>query len=111
MDDDFKKIKEYLYASPNATIAEVVEETGVEEATVFFMLKEGRLEMRSASGFLTCRHCGEPISSGTICDRCAEKLSSAFESVLEKNRPVKKDSIEDSMKKGRMYTDGRRKQF
>ncbi len=111
MDEDFKIIKDYLYENPNATVLEVVEETGVEEKTVFYLLKEGRLEMKSAAGFLTCMNCGAPVRSGTLCEKCAKKLSSVLESVIDKNRPAGKRVPEDKAKTGRMYTDGRRKQI
>jgi predicted amidophosphoribosyltransferase len=110
-DQEFKRIKEYLYENPGASVAQVVEATGVDEKTVLYLLKEGRLEMKSAAGFLVCLSCGEPIRSGTMCAKCAKKLSSAFESVTEKKRPAGRRGMEDEGRRGRMHTDKSRKQF
>jgi predicted amidophosphoribosyltransferase len=107
LDGEFKQIKEFLYENPDASIAQVVEATNVEEKTVFYLLKEGRLEMKEASGYLTCRNCGSPIRSGTICEACAKKLSSAFESVIGKTRTA--GSADKAANKGKMYTETRRK--
>ena len=109
MDEDFKKIKEYLYENPNAPIAQVVKETEVEEWIVFYLLKEGRLEMKAAADYLKCRSCGAPIRTGTVCDACTKKLSEALGSVVRKNRPAGRSDTSTGENKGKMYTDSRRK--
>ena len=85
-DKKFVLIRDYLYEYPNATVVEVVENTGVEENLVFHFLKEGRLEMKSASGWIRCEKCGKPISSGRLCDSCKNAMSQVLNRAIASNR-------------------------
>ncbi len=86
----FDLIKNYLYNYPSATVLELSEKTGVEEATILHFLREGRLEMKSADGSLCCEKCGKPVTSGRMCKECAGSISNALNRVLPKKEvPVK----------------------
>ena len=102
MDEQFHAIKELLYKKPNLTINEVVEETGVDEKIVLYLLREGRLEMKAADGMLVCESCGYPIQSGRLCKKCSADLSS----VLEKAKSRQPERIEKKQNeyKGKMHT-------
>ena len=64
-EEDFKKVKEFLYENPGATVRDVSEETGVSDKQIFKYLREGRIEIRDDSNlFLDCERCGKPIRSG-----------------------------------------------
>lgn len=80
----FEKVKEFLYRYPGASMEEIIEETEVDPKLILRFLKEGRLEMMNAAGLLTCEKCGAPITSGTMCAKCKDKLSRAMQSVLPK---------------------------
>ncbi|MDL2237823.1 MerR family transcriptional regulator, partial [Christensenellaceae bacterium OttesenSCG-928-K19] len=47
-EEDFQKVKKYLYENPGAGVEEVVEETEVDIKRVMHFLREGRLEMKNA---------------------------------------------------------------
>jgi predicted amidophosphoribosyltransferase len=85
MDEQFRVIKDLLYKNPNLTINEVVEETGVDEKIILFLLREGRLEMKAAGDYLVCEGCGVPIQSGKLCKKCSTSLSSALEKASAKS--------------------------
>lgn len=83
-EEDFKKVKEYLYDNPGATIVEVAEETGVEEKKILRYLRESRIEIRESDNMLLdCERCGAPIRSGRFCDPCVAKMQKEFNSVLK----------------------------
>lgn len=82
----FQLVKEYLYKEPGASLEKLAEETGVEEKLIIRFLKEGRLEMTSVEGLLTCEKCGAPVTSGTMCDKCKDKLARAMQSVLPSSK-------------------------
>lgn len=63
---------------------EIVAETEVDPKLILRFLKEGRLEMQNSAGLLSCEKCGAPITSGTMCQNCKDKLAKAMQSVLPK---------------------------
>jgi flagellar operon protein (TIGR03826 family) len=77
-EEDFKRVKAYLWDNPGATLSEVssVLEISVEKIKAF--LKEGRLEIiGDAEGnmILECEKCGKSIKSGRLCDECTKGLT------------------------------------
>ncbi|MBD5559255.1 MAG: flagellar protein [Clostridia bacterium] len=78
----FNLVKDYIWEHPKASMQEIVEDTGVNEKLIIRFLKEGRLEFDNASGLIVCEKCGAPITGGTLCRNCKEKLSKAMDSVL-----------------------------
>ncbi|MCX8129899.1 MAG: MerR family transcriptional regulator [Clostridia bacterium] len=81
-EEDFKKVKEYLYKNPGATLSEVstVLEISVEKIKGY--LKEGRLEIINNEGnlVLECESCGKAIKTGRFCDECSKGLAKDFQS-------------------------------
>ncbi len=71
-EEDFKRIKEYLYKNPGAGLNQVSVELDIGVEKIKRFLKEGRLEIVSADGnmFLECENCGKSIKSGRYCDEC-----------------------------------------
>ncbi len=82
MDDEFQSVRKYIYDNPNAGIEEVSEETEVSVKTIMRFLREGRLQLRSASGALLCEKCGKPLQTGTMCEDCKKKLTETLDSKL-----------------------------
>ncbi len=81
MEKAFITVKEYIYDNENATLLDIVENTGVPEKHVLYFLKEGRLNIDNTDEVLNCEDCGRPISSGRFCSVCREKLASALGSI------------------------------
>ena len=82
--EDFKKVKEYLYDNPGATIVEVSEETGVDEKKILRYLRESRIEIRESDNLLLdCQRCGAPIRSGRFCDPCVISMQKEFSSAIK----------------------------
>lgn len=70
-EEDFSKIKEYLYSHPDANIFNVVNDLNVSINKIRRYLKESRLEIKEENNrFLFCKCCGKPIRSGEHCDSC-----------------------------------------
>lgn len=82
-EDDFQKVKRYLYDNPGASITQVSTdlEIGIEKIKRF--LKEGRLEIAGDDGnmILECENCGKSIRSGRFCDACEQDLAAGFKNV------------------------------
>ncbi len=95
-DEDYTKVRKYIYEHPNSHIDEVSEETDVPVKTIKQFLREGRLEMRNADGSLICEKCGAAITKGAICDKCKNELTSALASALPKEEPKQPQKHETS---------------
>ena len=105
LDDDFLKIREYLYDHDGAGIEEVSEATGVSRKAIFYLLKEERLivgnEDGEANGVLTCESCKRPIHTGKLCAGCKnEVLTALHQSVSAVRKPPQrpKETSEESFK-------------
>lgn len=89
----FNLARDYIWDNPRASMQEIVEETGVSEKLILRFLKEGRLEFDNSAGLIVCERCGAPITSGTLCRSCKEKLSKAMDSVLPNQEPSKTEKV------------------
>ena len=76
VDQEFIKVRDYIYDNPNSKMDKIVEETGVPKSTILHLLKEGRLSLDTpdTEGLLICEVCKEPITSGRMCYQCKKKV-------------------------------------
>lgn len=85
-EEDFLKVREYLYDYPGANLQEVHEATGVATSKIIEFLRQGRLEVAEDSNLiLQCEKCGTSIKTGRYCDKCALELKRELSSAI--NRP------------------------
>lgn len=94
-EDEFRKVKDYLYDNPGATIREVSDETGVDEQQILRYLKDSRIEIIEEGNFvLECERCGKSLRSGKFCDVCVGEMRQEFSKAIkpkeEKVKPVPK---------------------
>ncbi|SFQ02976.1 MerR family transcriptional regulator [Caldicoprobacter faecalis] len=98
LDEMFKKVRDYLYEHPDATIIEVSEATGVEEKIILEFLREGRLELKEPSPVLTCERCGKPITTGRMCKECLAVFERGLKKGLSESARKVSDLKPDSSK-------------
>ncbi len=97
LDEQYKPVRDYLYDSPNATIEEVEEATGVSKRVILYYLRDGRLQMTNSNGLLRCEQCGEPINSGRLCDKCASRIEQhMLKSMQARTAQVRRDDDDKS---------------
>ncbi|HHW49621.1 MAG TPA: MerR family transcriptional regulator [Clostridiaceae bacterium] len=83
----FKKIKDYLYENPGASVTEVSRELDVSIELIKRFLREGRLEIVGEEGknlLLECENCGRAINSGRYCKDCERELLKGFQTAANK---------------------------
>ena len=74
--EEFERVKEYIYSNPDATIRDTAEVTGVRVRRITAYIRENRLIIPDKSAvFIVCETCNESIKSGRICKKCADALS------------------------------------
>lgn len=109
IDEGFVKIRDYVYDNPNAKVAEILEETGVEEKVVSFLIKQGRLKTISVQFSGACERCGRPAAE-RFCPECAAKLHNAFggeaSRIAREREEARKEQQRKALEsqKGAMYT-------
>ncbi|GAB3802900.1 TIGR03826 family flagellar region protein [Virgibacillus kimchii] len=78
----FNIVYQYMRQQKNreATMAEIVEATGVEEAWIIKFIKEKRLlTSRFPRLRYPCEKCGKPIDQGRLCSSCSKELKADLE--------------------------------
>ncbi len=94
MDEKFVIVRDYLYDYPNATVRQVVEDTGIEEEIIESLVGDGRLQMRSSDGLLHCEKCGRVIQSGRLCPKCQDTVNALIKKgaeIAQKNKAIKEN--------------------
>ncbi|HOM01328.1 MAG TPA: MerR family transcriptional regulator [Acetivibrio sp.] len=97
-EEEFKKVKEYLYEHPKASILEVSNVLEISVQKIKSYLREGRLEIVGNDGnlILECEKCGRSITTGRFCNECSRELSEGFKSSAEE---ISKSASGDTDKK------------
>jgi flagellar operon protein (TIGR03826 family) len=113
-EDEFKKVKEYLYDYPGSTVFEVSEATNVEVEKIMRFLKEERLQVSSDNPnmLLECEKCSRPITTGRFCESCKNELHSSMRKEFGLDRkatPSEDDYKLKAKNKEQMFTATRRK--
>lgn len=75
-DEDFEYCYQFLRKTPNASINEVSEGTGVEASRIMEFYRTGRL-ISGDAGY-PCEKCGGPTHRGAYCDKCANAMRNAL---------------------------------
>lgn len=85
-ENDFKRVKQYLYENPKATISEVASELDISIEKIKKFLREERLEIVGNGGItgLECEKCGTFIKTGRFCDDCNKDLALGFSNAARK---------------------------
>lgn len=74
-EEDFKRIKDYLYEHPGATLIELCNVLEMKMEKIRHYLKEGRLEVQGDGNMLLeCESCGKSIATGRLCDGCSSNM-------------------------------------
>ena len=90
IDEDFIKVRDYIYDHSNVDIDVVAKETQVDKAIILHLLHEGRLILGNAAlggVSMLCRVCKKPISSGKMCNSCKMNLGTAMQKSIEASKP------------------------
>ena len=113
-EDEFKKVKDYLYDNPGSTVFQVSDATGVEVEKIMRFLKEERLQVSSENPnmLLECEKCSRPINTGRFCQNCKNELHDSLrkEFGLDKKPAQSQDDMnQKTIGKDKMFTATRRK--
>ena len=106
--EDFEKIRNYLFDHPNSITIDVSKATGVDPKVISRMLKEGRLladNIRvSDSDDLKCEKCGQAISKGRFCEKCVSEMKNDFQKAGNISPSAIKPVSNNQWQSGRVHT-------
>lgn len=79
-EEDFQKVKSFLWDHPNSTIEVVHEKTGVSRERIIKFIRDDRLiaEGLTLDYTIECERCGTLIPSGRFCKKCQDELVKGF---------------------------------
>ncbi|KJS19045.1 MAG: hypothetical protein VR72_20075 [Clostridiaceae bacterium BRH_c20a] len=78
-EQEFIKVKEYLYKNPKIGAYDLSEATEVDEGKIVRWVREGRIQGKSFPGIvIPCDRCGKPIPEGRYCGSCSNELARGF---------------------------------
>ncbi len=81
VDELFTKVRNYIYEHPSALMAQIIGETGAEEADINTWLRDGRLILdKNSAALINCEICQKPIVTGRYCDDCAQEMKNTIQS-------------------------------
>ncbi|MFZ5353334.1 MAG: TIGR03826 family flagellar region protein [Bacillota bacterium] len=110
-EDEFKRVKDYIYDNPGANMSEVSEATDVSVEKIMRFLRDERLEIVSGEGnmILECERCSKAIKTGRFCETCKDELATGLKKEFGLNQPAARPTSEKRPDKDQMYTATRRK--
>lgn len=103
LDQDYLKVREYLYQHPLAGIPELANGTGVDEKHILNFLKAERLSLAEAPDELRCVSCSKPVTKGKYCDACLISLNKEISRIMPMAQSIKEN--ETIAQKDRMHLD------
>jgi flagellar operon protein (TIGR03826 family) len=91
-EEAFEKVYRFLRKRENrmATMAQIVDATGVKESMLMKFIKSGRLQLAQFPNLgYPCDRCGKLIREGRLCANCSTDLNKQLET-LQKEEEMKK---------------------
>lgn len=96
----FKKVKEYLYDNPGATMSQVSMDCEVSVEKIKLFLKEGRLEITDGANIvLECERCGTAIKTGRYCESCQHEVTNDIAGTAPIRNEKPKEALADAKRK------------
>ncbi len=111
-EDEFKKVKEYVYENPGANMAEVSQATEISVDKIMRFLRDERLEITGddSNMILECERCSKAIKTGRFCDHCKDDMASGFKKEFGiGNKPEPRQEPDKKSDRDKMFTATRRR--
>lgn len=108
-DEIMKKIRSYAEDNPLSDVFEMAKAIEEKETDILYLIREGRLSIKSEESSIVCAKCGIIIQEGKYCKKCSDYI---LNQLNQAKHSIKKDSdinknnnnYNKEQKKGKMYT-------
>lgn len=82
LDSKYIIVRNYLDKNRSANLRQVADDTGVDEKSLLYLIRDGRLSLHGEGGEIICIKCGAPIQTGRYCDKCKGDLVHDLENTI-----------------------------
>ncbi len=84
--EEFKKVKDFLWDHPGTTIDELSDIFGIDPKHIKAWLRDEKLSLADGvvADILTCEKCGKPILKGRFCEKCKASMVTELRKTIEK---------------------------
>ncbi len=111
LDRKYLQIRNYLDRNPASTYGEIAHGAEVDEKSVLYLVREGRLQLNGdgSNTGVRCLGCGGPVNSGRYCNACRQRIARQVEQARQKTEPLPaqparpKPGSDDGNAKSRMH--------
>ncbi len=91
LEEDYKRVREYLDDNPRATKHEIAKACQVEAGQIEQWFREGKFQyVVGTSVRIPCEKCGAMISSGNLCEKCAKNKEEIIQDLSARLKESKK---------------------
>ena len=80
VDDEFNRVREYIYDNPASSVKDVSNGTNVSSESILKWIREGRIVLGDHANISFCERCEAPIEGGRFCARCVRELADGLKS-------------------------------
>lgn len=96
MEDMFKKVKEYIYDNPRATIPQVADEFDISPNMIRNWVRDERLSFTEESAVgIECESCGKMIRTGRYCEECKRNLARGLQDAYTIKKKEKEETSQE----------------
>ncbi len=110
LDRKYLQIRNYLDRYPDSISSEIAEGAEVDEKSVLYLVREGRLQLNGDAGGtgVRCLGCGAPVTTGRYCSACRQRIAQQVEQARLKaeptpTRPAQPKGVKPDDGKSRMH--------
>ncbi|MDN5352589.1 MAG: hypothetical protein PWQ12_1510 [Clostridiales bacterium] len=96
IDDEFTRVREYIYDNPTSSVKDVSTGTNVSTEAILKWIKEGKIILSDSSRISFCERCGEPADGNRFCAKCVRELEKGLKSGME-DRQAQRDPSRGGM--------------
>ncbi|MBF4694510.1 hypothetical protein [Fusibacter ferrireducens] len=86
IDDDFTKVREYIYDNPTSGVKDVSIGTGVSTEAILKWIRDGKIVLGANALISFCERCGEVVNGGgRFCPKCIRSLTDGLKAGMDSN--------------------------
>lgn len=93
VDNEFTKVREYIYDNPSSSVKDVSLGTGIKSEIILKWIRDGKIVLGENHTISICERCGEPIDGGgRFCPKCVKNLTDGLKDGI-KSEPQRKSAV------------------